>query len=311
MQTVLATPGVRLTWVASRNPETRVRVPVGTIVVEDWRALPDAALDGVVVASPASLHGVMLRLAIESGVPVFVEKPLTLDLREARGLAALAEARDALVLVDHTHLFQPGYEALRRLVADHGGPRAIRSEGGQYGRREGDAGALWEYGSHDVALCLDLVGPGAMVERAERLSLEPLAEGPGENLRLALRWPEALGRSEVVRAEITVGNLMREKRRRFIVECRGAAFLLDNLAPEPLLQLHGQDARGWYSETRGEPISTARDLPLDRAMRRFAAGIRGDRAGHPEFGLTLAVDVVRVLTAAEAALLAPPGGPGA
>ena len=294
LRTIQATPDVRLAWVASHAPGTRALVEPDVRVVEDWRTLPDAGVDGVVIASPAPLHGTMLRLAIECGVPAFVEKPLTMNLVEARALAALAEARDALVLVDHTHLFQPGYEVLRRMVAADGGPRAVLSEGGQWGRYGGDVGALWDYGPHDVALCLDLVGLDARVEAAERVEARALPEGPGENLRLSLRWASG------VTARIEVGNLMVEKRRRFAVTCASATYLLDDLAEHPLRRFPALSPVRWpVAADGGEPIATARELPLDRAVRRFADGIRGVRDGHPAFGTGLAVEVVRILAEAQ------------
>ena len=87
---ILDHPDTELTWVASRNPATRGLVGPhagGVTIVEDWRTFPDAHRDGLVIATPSPLHAEMARAAIEAGVPVFVEKPLSLNPIEARDIA--------------------------------------------------------------------------------------------------------------------------------------------------------------------------------------------------------------------------------
>ena len=297
IRAISAHPAARLTWVASRNPMTRSLVAADAIVVSDWNTFPAADIDGVVIASPPELHYDMVRLAIDSGVPAFVEKPLTTSLADARDLAARAAANQALVLVDHTQLFQPGYQRLRKLVAGARGCVAVQSEGGQLGRRVVDVGALWDYGPHDVAMCLDLIGRDARVTSAEYVEVGQSPSGPVENVRLCLDWPNGSW------ANAVVGNLMPIKRRRFAVTFGDRTYLLDDLAENPLIEYPAMAPMAWPGpETVGRPINVSRDLPLDCAIERFAEGIRGEQSGHPEFGLDLAVDVVGVLTAAEAVI---------
>ena len=59
----------------------------------DFREMLDREqeLDGVVVATPDHLHAVVAKAAMEAGKHVYVEKPLTYTVREARVLAQVAE----------------------------------------------------------------------------------------------------------------------------------------------------------------------------------------------------------------------------
>lgn len=66
-------------------------------------------VDAVAVLTPPATHVPLARAALAAGKHVFVEKPLALDLDEARELAACAEHADARVLVgfnlrQHAHL---------------------------------------------------------------------------------------------------------------------------------------------------------------------------------------------------------------
>ena len=55
--------------------------------------LTDSGCQAIALASPASLHGMQVKRALEAGKHVFVEKPLALDVGEGRYLASLARER--------------------------------------------------------------------------------------------------------------------------------------------------------------------------------------------------------------------------
>lgn len=289
--TVRRLPGFDLCWIASGAPDAAALVRPGAVVTPDWRTFAEAGLDGLVIATPADAHGAPLRAAIEAGLPAFVEKPLVTDAAEGRALAALAHARDAVVLVDHTAIFHPGYARLREEVR-RTEVRRVVAVGGQWGRRGGDVGALWDYGPHDVALCLDLLGQDARLEHAERIA-EAVIEGERcEVIRLHLRWPGG------GTAEATFGNAMPDRRRWFAVDDGQRALLLDAAAGRLTEAVSGVPLDP-AAEVAGRSLPVADVLPLDRAFGRFAEAIRGERAGPPDPSIDLGVAVVELLAEAE------------
>ena len=72
-----------------------------THATEDVDELLEQNLDAVVVATPHHLHYEHARLALERGLHVMCEKPMTLHAHEAWHLADLARARDLVLLVPH------------------------------------------------------------------------------------------------------------------------------------------------------------------------------------------------------------------
>ena len=117
-------PEVRLTALATRVPENAARVGSDVEVTGDWRALCGSErVDGVIIATPPSTHPAMLRACLAAGKPALVEKPVALGLAETLALEREVSASGVPVLVDHTLLFHPGFEALRARCPD---PRAIR-----------------------------------------------------------------------------------------------------------------------------------------------------------------------------------------
>jgi predicted dehydrogenase len=65
--------------VVARSPESRARAEEGdaSVVVPDVESLP--RLDGIVVATSTSSHADVLDAVLAFGIPVFCEKPLTVD----------------------------------------------------------------------------------------------------------------------------------------------------------------------------------------------------------------------------------------
>lgn len=305
IRTIQSLPDLALARLCSSNPESRTLAGPACRLTADWRevaAAPD--LDGVIVATPPALHAAMTKAAVQAGIPVMVEKPLTLDFGEARRLQAAVERAGVPVLVDHIHLFHPAYQALKREARRLGPVRHIRSEGGNYGPFREDTTSLWDYGPHDLALCMDLMG-GAPLRLAARLEeARQTPEGRGENCALELEFPGG------VRAEIRVGKIFPERIRRLAAWFEGCALVFNDLAARRLVR---HPAPGdWEGgppalEGPGEPVPHDYEPPLTAALRAFARGIRGESLEN--FGVGLGVEVVRLLAEAERQLR-PEGGRG-
>ncbi|MGE5505865.1 MAG: Gfo/Idh/MocA family protein [Actinomycetota bacterium] len=271
-------PDIHLARVASRNPETAALVPAGCVVSADWQDLVAAGdLDGIIVASPPETHVDIALAAVAAGLPVLVEKPLCLDSDEAGRLFAAAQDAGALVMVEHTHLFSPAFRRLKQLVPTLGGPRAVEGRAGNLiGRLS--APILWDWGAHDVALCLDLLG--ALPDRIDAALVDRPAlpdGGHGETFRLTLGFGS-------IEATVTCGTLA-AKTRRFTVACPDGTLVYDDLAADKLT-------------LDGRAVPVAGDLPLTTAVREFAAKVRS--GSHDLASLQLGMRVVTVLGQAAA-----------
>lgn len=290
IRTIKGLEGTVLARVASRNPATRGLVPDACEVTDDWRKVAQAKdLDGVIVACPPALHAEMAGTTLEAGLPVLVEKPLTTDLAQARELLKAAAIARGLVLVDHIFLFHPAYQHLKECARGLGAVRSIVSIGANWGPFRKDVTPLWDYGPHDVAMCLDLMGQDPVSGEASRRSSR---EPGGEIVHLRLTFPKD------VTAEITVGNIMKEKHRAFTVFFEKNALVFDD-QKDPKLALHRLDAKGELV-LPGEPLSHSPEKPLDRVLKSFLSAIA--EGSKDLSSLKLGVDVVEVLSACAASL---------
>jgi predicted dehydrogenase len=83
------------------------------------------AVDAVVIATPADTHAELVRGALEAGLHVYCEKPVTPVADDAFALAALADARGLVFQVGFQFRFHKGYAALRDAVAQLGPVRRV------------------------------------------------------------------------------------------------------------------------------------------------------------------------------------------
>ena len=263
-----------------RTIEESPRARLAATARRDWRDLlanPD--VQGVIVSTPPSTHGEITIAAIEAGLPVLVEKPLTLSLAEARDVLAHAERRGARVLVDHIQLFQPAWAALKRRAGGLDKLASIRASAGNLGPFRKDAAVLWDWGPHDVALCLDLIGAMPVDATARRVRSERRAEGPGEQVAVTLRFEGG------VTAEIELSNIASAKHRSFEAVFEGGTLTMDTLAAAKL------EFRAPSGGAKQVPVDP--DLPLTIAVEEFVDMIA--RPDEDLDSLRLAVDVVDVL----------------
>jgi predicted dehydrogenase len=121
--------------------------------------LANDSIQAVVVATPAVSHYELAKQALAMGKDVFVEKPLTLNSRDAFELVELAERRQRLLMVGHLMIYHPVSLQLRELIKSGalGEIYYIYSQRVNLGQVRKDENALWSFGPHDLSLLFYLI----------------------------------------------------------------------------------------------------------------------------------------------------------
>ena len=84
----------------------------------DWQSLlADPEIEAVHICTPNVLHYPMAKAAVEAGKAVLCEKPLTMNVAEARELAQLAEAKGIPNCVNHNLRYYPVVQHVRQMIA--------------------------------------------------------------------------------------------------------------------------------------------------------------------------------------------------
>ena len=80
--------------------------------------LADDSLDAVTISLPHNLHYQAARAALNRGLHVLVDKPLTLRLDHAHELVTLADQRGQTLMVAFNRHYEPPFTRARELLAD-------------------------------------------------------------------------------------------------------------------------------------------------------------------------------------------------
>ncbi len=114
---LLEVPGAELVGVFDQRRE-RVRDVAQELGVRAFESLEEvfASVQAVSIVIPTTDHAAVARQALERGVDVLVEKPITRTVEEADGLIALAEAKGRILQVGHLERFNPGVQAAKAIT---------------------------------------------------------------------------------------------------------------------------------------------------------------------------------------------------
>lgn len=253
--------------------------------------LADPAVEGVLVVTPHSTHLALIEAASAAGRHVFVEKPLTLTLDEARRAVQVTERAGVVLQVGH-HRRRFGATRRLRQLRDQGAlGTVVALEGNLSGpvglggmapwrrdRRESPVGGMTAFGVHVVDTLHYLAGPVARVA-----AFSNAVVGVGQ-----------LDDVSVVALEHEAGPL--------------ATLTTSIVVPKTgTIAVHGTDASAWSLEDgtrlavqrREDPAPRPHEVeagdPLAEELDEFARCVRGEAT--PETGGPEGAAVVAVLAA--------------
>jgi phthalate 4,5-cis-dihydrodiol dehydrogenase len=119
LPSLLAHPHVRLTAAADPNPAARARFEAdvgGRTYVSAGELCAAADVDAVYVATPHQHHAGDVLTAAGHGKHAIVEKPMALTLEECRAMTDAAERNGVVLVVGHSHGFDPSIMMIRDVV---------------------------------------------------------------------------------------------------------------------------------------------------------------------------------------------------
>ncbi|PPF34548.1 oxidoreductase [Pseudoclavibacter sp. AY1H1] len=141
--------------------------------------IADPSVDAIYLATINSTHHELALACIRAGKPVLVEKPFTLNAREAREVFAAAEQRGVLVVDGMWTRFLPQFTVTRQIAANGMLGRLVTAHANFAGIMdapvprivdvEQGGGALLDIGVYSVAAVHDLMGSPVEVAAAGNL----------------------------------------------------------------------------------------------------------------------------------------------
>jgi predicted dehydrogenase len=185
-------PQVRVHALCDENPATLeiARRQTGApVAVKRWQDIVDREdVHAVIIATPNFLHPEIAIAAAKAGKHILCEKPLALNVRDARAMAAAAEAAGVRHMTAFTYRFVPAMRYLHELIqrGDLGAPYhyrccrlqdwGTRNLGWRQQKKLAGTGELGDMLSHRIDFAHHLLGPMARIV-AHVKNLTPVREG--------------------------------------------------------------------------------------------------------------------------------------
>ncbi len=165
LRTLARIDSVRLAYVCDINPERRMALS-GQYPGVDFIDDPDIVvksqdIDAVLIATPAPTHAGLAERFLGAGKAVFVEKPMTLSLKDAERLVKMSERDGAPpLMVGHLLIYHPATSMISDIISrgEIGEIYYMYTKRLNLGVVRKDENVLWSLAPHDISIVLFLMG---------------------------------------------------------------------------------------------------------------------------------------------------------
>ena len=269
--------------VVARSAASRERAREGgaSVVVDAIASLPP--IDGAVVSTPTTTHAEVVEELLGLHVPIYVEKPLTQDLRSAERVVAAAAGR---VFVMDKWRYHPGVLCLAEIArsGELGPVVGLRTTRVGWAKHLLDVDAVWHLLPHDLAIGLEILG-----------ELPPVRSAVAEREGSAVTGMIAtLGERPWLVAEVS------ERRRRHFREVRlfcegGSAVLADSYSDH--VAIHRASDEHPVEPPAAELRSIDTTMPLLAELEAFVGHVHGGpppkSSAEDALAIVRAIDLLR------------------
>jgi predicted dehydrogenase len=112
-------------------------------------------VDAVSIAATTTVHHELAKKCFEYGVHTFIEKPITVTIKEAEELVEISERKNLNLQVGHIERFNPALVSMEKYIND---PKFIQTDRlAQFNPRGTDVAVVLDLMIHDIDIILSLV----------------------------------------------------------------------------------------------------------------------------------------------------------
>ena len=114
----------------------------------------DTNIDVIAIATPVTSHFELAKRALMSGRHVWLEKPMTEKIEQAKELIDLAQKRNKVVFVDHTFVYTGAVRKIKELIkqGELGDMVYYDSTRVNLGLFQQDVNVIWDLAPHDISI---------------------------------------------------------------------------------------------------------------------------------------------------------------
>ena len=250
-----------------------------------------AGYDAVAIATPAATHFRIARKALELGLDIFVEKPVTLDAAEALELHRLAEEGERILMVGHLLLYQPAVNFIAEFLraGKLGQVYTLHQRRSKLGRVRSEENVMWSFGAHDVAVLLVLAGESP--DQIQTWGHAAITPGVEDDTYLHLGFPSG------VKSSLHNSWLWPKVERELIVVGEKGMLVFEEARSQVILHHKVVDGVGLHHDRGEDILFEGRAQPLLLELEHFLECCRERRT--PVSDGRNGYEVIRVLEESE------------
>ena len=195
--------GAQLVGVVDINDERAhtIAEPLGVSAYNDFEMfLEETRPDAVSIVVPTSMHYEIAKTAMEHGVHVLVEKPVTTSVDEAEKLLHLAVEKDVILQVGHIERFNSAVEHAREFIKD---PYFIQTRRiGPFSPRISDVGVVLDLMINSDLVSISAIGKCIRTDHEDIASVQMrFANGAMAQILVSRVSEKRLRQMEITEAE--------------------------------------------------------------------------------------------------------------
>ena len=291
LSTIKNTEGISIKKIACKSFIGKESLLRDYEITNNWHeVILSPVIDGIIIASPPETHYEIAAESIRNSKPVIIEKPLTLNLKEAQFLSELQEKYQTIVKVNHVYLYHPLYRLLKKKIEDKVNLKSIYTLGGDYGPFRKDVSSLWDWGPHDLSMCLEIIGEYPSEIKAEFVKKDYVYGVNSSNIKLLLNFETGKY------AEINIGNLMQNKNRFLKINFEDYSYIFDPINNKNIKEMKDFQVES-IAESSNNNYLNFKKSPLEILINEFMDDIRTGQNSSKE--LNLAVNIIDILEKVE------------
>lgn len=224
--------GLQLVKIRAAKPEqvsvAKAKYPQAEIVSTSEEIFNDESIDLVVITTPNTAHHPLAMQALQAGKNVVVDKPFTINTKDADELIEAAAKRSLILSVYHSRRFDSDFYTIQKIIQHNllGGLVEMESRYDRFRNylkpnawREKDApgsGILYDLGSHLIDQAQALFGLPHTV--SADLNIQRNGGKSIDNFEVILHYPG-------IKVSLKAGMLVREPLPRFILLGNNGSFV--------------------------------------------------------------------------------------
>lgn len=270
IKTIEKIDGIILENIVCKNIKNKKNLRNNFYVTDILREVTESKeIDGIIVATPPNTHFQIAYEAIKNKKPVIIEKPLTLNSQEAESLIDLAFTNKTNVRVNHIYLYHSLYRILKKHIKNKKDLRFIYSQSGNHGPFREDVSPIWDWGPHDLSMCLDLIG-----EMPIEINARLTKEIPNSNRNMSNINVELIFKDQKF-AELNFGNLMENKKRLLRLDFQECSYIFDPLKYNFIQEVKFLEQKSTQLSKVGD-YSVIKKSPLENLLDDFVCDIKNE-----------------------------------